>query len=327
MARLTVGLPVFNGMPYLPAAVESLLAQTFADFELLIVNDGSTDSSLQYLKTLADPRIRLVSQENRGLPATLNWMLKQSSTVWHVIHHADDLAYPTRLQLIADAINRHPDAGMFYSLADQIPAAPGRRPFRTTLGGPELLRLVTRAGYLLAICHPTVALNAEKTLGVGGYRTDLKTTEDIDLWWRLALRFDVRMIPETTVAYRLTPTGISNSAPFTQEVETIYVQYLLLSELWGREPQSFDTVRPVLETVVDLPQLRARQHLRRAAVEYSESRYLRALQNAAAALFDAPGYLGRRIIGKAHFRDRQVQMNGLDPLVFVQRSAELWPSS
>jgi hypothetical protein len=325
MPALTVGLPVFNAMAYLPATVDSLLRQTFRDFELLIVNDGSTDGSLAYLESLTDPRIRLVSQANQGLSATLNWMLRQSGSSWHVRQDADDIAYPHRLQRIWDAIRRQPDAGMFHTLADQIPAAPGRRPFRTTIAGPEHLRAITKSGYLLAICHPTVALHAERALAVGGYKNELKAAQDVDLWWRIALRFDIRIIEETTLAYRLTPAGLSNTGLHQQEVEAVYAQYLLLSENWGWQPQPLEAVRPVLETMIDLPQIRAREHLRRAAIDYSAGQFSEALRSTWRAVSAAPRYFTRRVLGQAHSHDfTPLQVNGLDPLMFAQRCSELW---
>lgn len=72
MKVLTATLPVYNAMPYLPAAVESILEQTYSDFELIIIDDGSTDSSYEYLKTLDDERIQLIRQKNNGLGYTLN---------------------------------------------------------------------------------------------------------------------------------------------------------------------------------------------------------------------------------------------------------------
>ena len=114
---LTVGIPVYNGMPFLPEAVESILSQTFDDYELLIINDGSTDGSWEYLKSLRNRRLRLISQENRGLTTTLNRMLGEARAPWLVRLDADDVACPNRLELVAENINRRPESGMFYSRA------------------------------------------------------------------------------------------------------------------------------------------------------------------------------------------------------------------
>src|ERR1019366_5743598 len=122
MRKLTVGIPVFNAIPYLPENIESILRQSYSDFEILIINDGSTDGSREYLRSVRDPRLRIVDQENRGLTATLNRMLAEVRTPWLARHDADDVAYPHRLTRAVDYISRYSESGMFYSLAEYYPA-------------------------------------------------------------------------------------------------------------------------------------------------------------------------------------------------------------
>ena len=198
----TIGMPVYNAMPYLPEAVESVIRQTYPHFELLIVNDGSRDGSFEYLRSLKDSRIRIVSQENRGLTATLNRLLEEARAPWLVRLDADDVACPERLALVAGALERHPAAGMFYSRAAHYGHASTIAAARSTEGTPAELRELTCAGYLLSIVHSSVVLNVARTRALGGYRFDLHI-EDLDLWWRMALRHDIVFIPQVTVQYRL----------------------------------------------------------------------------------------------------------------------------
>ena len=121
MTQLTVGIPVFNAMPYLRESIQSILHQTYSDFVILAINDGSTDGSLEYLESIRDRRLRILNHSNRGLTATLNRMLSEAETPWLVRFDADDIAYPDRLATI-EHIERHPDAGMFGPLADYYPA-------------------------------------------------------------------------------------------------------------------------------------------------------------------------------------------------------------
>src|SRR2546423_279818 len=95
---LTVTLPVYNAMPYLQAAVESILGQTYSDFEFLIIDDGSSDGSADYLRSLRDPRVRLSVRENRGLGATLNELFRNSRTEYVARMDADDICEPRRLE-------------------------------------------------------------------------------------------------------------------------------------------------------------------------------------------------------------------------------------
>lgn len=118
---LTVGIPVYNAMPYLAESVQSILGQSYIDFEVLAINDGSTDDSLAYLQSLRDGRLRIINQKNQGLTATLNRMLAEAQTPWLARHDADDIAYPHRLARTVEYINRYPQSGMFCSLADYYP--------------------------------------------------------------------------------------------------------------------------------------------------------------------------------------------------------------
>ncbi len=157
-------------MPYLPEAMDSLLAQTSSCFEILAIVDGATDSSLEYLRTIRDSRLRILTQPNLGVTRTLNRMLRECRTPWLVRQDADDVSHPTRIERLLAAIRESPDAGMFYSLANYHPRERAVGSFRCTRGTPLELRSIVRSGYLLSICHPTVALNVHKTLALGGSR-------------------------------------------------------------------------------------------------------------------------------------------------------------
>src|ERR1700747_1547593 len=108
-------------MPYLPEAVESLLGQSVSGFEILAIVDGATDESLAYLESVRDSRLRILVQPNRGVTATLNRMLHECRTPWLVRQDADDVSHPRRMERLISAIAEHPDAGMFYSLANYHP--------------------------------------------------------------------------------------------------------------------------------------------------------------------------------------------------------------
>jgi glycosyltransferase involved in cell wall biosynthesis len=119
---VTVGLPVYNAMPYLPEAMDSLLAQTSSCFEILATVDGATDTSFEYLRSIRDPRLRILTQPNLGVTRTLNRMLRECRTSWLVRQDADDVSHATRIERLVAAIRESPDAGMFYSLANYHPS-------------------------------------------------------------------------------------------------------------------------------------------------------------------------------------------------------------
>jgi glycosyltransferase involved in cell wall biosynthesis len=322
--KLTVGLPVYNAMPFLPRTLDSLLQQTHADFELLIIDDGSTDESLDYLKSVKDSRIRLVAQENRGLVATLNRMLAEANTPWLVRHDADDLAFPERLALTVDEIRKHPDAGMVYSFARYCQDERIFGTFRTTSGTPEKLRELTRSGYLLAMCHPAVTLNVAKTQQLGGYRFNLHV-EDIDLWWRMALEFDIHLIPQATVAVRHNAGSVSARNFERQCINTLFVQYLLLSHVWNLSPLPYEQAARRLSALVDRRQVRFRENTRMANISLSRKQYFAAMKHASLALAASPSHLLKRVMYE--IRPEAAVVNGDNPQRFLQIKNLLWPAA
>jgi len=322
MKLLTVGLPVHNAMPFLPETVDSLLKQSYENFELLVIDDGSRDDSLAFLKSIKDRRLRLISQENRGLTATLNRMLAEVNTPWLVRHDADDIAFPHRLGLIAESIGRYPDAGMFYSYARYYQNGRFFGTFRTTSATPERLRDLTRAGYLLAICHPTVTLNVAKTIDLGGYRFNLHV-EDIDLWWRMALEYDIQLIPAATVGFRHNSMSVSSSNFEKQCVNTLFIQYLLLSHLWQLRPLSYEEISPRLMSLVNRRHIRFRENARLANISLSGKSYASAMRHLGQAFVASPADMVKRILYE--FRSGAPVVNGENWKRFQAQKDLMWP--
>lgn len=105
--RVSAFMAVFDGMPYVEEAVQSVLAQTFTDFELLIVNDGSTDGTAEFLESLDDPRVRIVHKANEGLGQPLNRWLRECRGEYIMRVDADDVCLPTRMELQAKFLDGH----------------------------------------------------------------------------------------------------------------------------------------------------------------------------------------------------------------------------
>lgn len=322
MRQITVGIPVFNAMPYLPESLESILRQSYSDFEILVINDGSTDDSREYLRSVRDPRLRVVDQENRGLTATLNRMLAEVSTPWLARHDADDVAYPHRLARAVDNISQYPESGMFYSLAEYYPAASVGR-VHTTRGNPGEIRELVQSGYLLAICHITAILNVERAAAVGGYRFNLYV-EDIDLWWRIALHYDIRFIPEVLTGVRQNLQSLSSVNLEEQALNTLYVQYLLISHLWKRKPLPYQEARIPLLKLFNQTRVNFRDHLRAFNIELGRGNKNRALVQAASAFFTSPTNFIRRLWDECS--PRRAITVGEPPALFKKHEEVLWPN-
>jgi glycosyltransferase involved in cell wall biosynthesis len=330
---MTVGVPVCNAMPWLPEAMESLLHQTAQDFEILVVVDGGSDGSLAYLRALWEaqqrrnhgapgraPALRLLEQPNAGVTATLNRLLRETRTSWLVRQDADDVSYPRRMEHLLAAIRRYPEAGVIYSLADYHPRERCAGKFRSSRGTPSELRSIVESGYLLSICHSAVALNVEKARAVGEYRMNIHA-EDADLWWRMARNFEIRCIPESLVGFRQNAESVSARNAEKQQLAGLYVQYLLLSELWGLAPRTLADVKAALLELVRPSRLRAKESLRQFNIHLGERRILRGAGALARAAWESPAYVGGRIMDE--FRHSAIA-NGVAPRLFMERREALW---
>lgn len=211
---LTVGLPVYGAMPYLPAAVESILAQTYSDFTLLIINDGSEDGSVDYLATLRDPRVKVVHQANRGLGATLNRAIEMCQTPYLARMDADDVSLPDRLARQMACLEQHPDVVM---LGAQVIFFSGSRSF----AGPSkplehtAIRRALLAGQA-AVCHGSCVFSLAALRTAGGYHVD-RLGEDIDLFLRMSEVGPVANLPE--VLYRIRVHGASACSQSADQVQ------------------------------------------------------------------------------------------------------------
>lgn len=319
--QITIGLPVYNAMPCLQETMASLLGQTSSRFQILAIVDGGSDESLDYLLSIRDSRLRVLQQPNHGLTYTLNRMLRECRTRWLVRQDADDVSYPDRVEKISAAIREHPDAGMFYSLASYHPRGRAIGSFRCSRGSPLELRGIVLSGYLLSICHSTVALNVRKTLGFGGYRLGLHN-EDADLWWRMALQYDIRCIPEELVGFRQCPGSLSSRNLGEQLLAGLYVQYRLLSHLWRLPPRPMEEVREPLGSLLSRAAFKAKERLRHFNMEMAERHYAGAACALAASFCASPAYLLRRL-GDEMFSSRCIA-NGVRPNLYLERKAVLW---
>jgi glycosyltransferase involved in cell wall biosynthesis len=333
MQLITVGIPVRNAMPWLPEAMESLLSQTSQDFEILAIVDGGSDGSLAYLRGLQDaqgyqtdgparrgPSLRVLDQPNAGVTATLNRLLHEARTPWLVRQDADDISYPRRIEKVLAAIQKYPEAGIIYSLAHYHPRERCAGTFRCSRGTPAELRSIVESGYLLSICHSTVALKVEKARAVGGYRMDIHA-EDADLWWRMARNFEIRCIPEALVGFRQNAQSVSGRHGEMQQIAGLYVQYLLLSELWELAPRPLTEVKGTLVEFLRPARLRAKESLRQCNMHLAESRTVQGLCALAHAVWQSPGYVAGRLMDE--LRQKAIA-NGVAPRLFMERKEALW---
>ena len=225
---ITVLLPVFNGAKEVRRSVFSILEQTYSNFELLIINDGSTDETSSILNQLTDPRIKLIHQKNLGLAATLNRGISLSHGKYIARQDHDDFSYPTRLEKQLAYMEEHSECALLGTRAEiWVGDTPTERAHdHPSENGVLVFELLFNNPFV----HSSVMLRREALLEVGGYTTDpsRQPPEDYELWSRISRRFCVANLPERLVIYREIPTSISRTGanPFQGNLVNICAENL-----------------------------------------------------------------------------------------------------
>lgn len=217
---ISVALSVYNGERFLGAAIESVLAQSFADFEFLILDDGCTDGSQAIIAHYAarDPRIRPILRENRGLIVSLNQLLDEARAPLVARMDADDICRPERFARQVAFLEANPDHGVIGSWSEDIDengelcSAPGTD---HPVTHDDVLAVLEQRSPL---CHPSVMARRKVLLEVGGYHSAYRHCEDYDLWLRLADRTRLANLPERLLLYRRTDGQISNRFSIEQHI-------------------------------------------------------------------------------------------------------------
>ena len=200
---ISVVLPVYNAEAYVREAVESILAQTFTDFELIAINDGSTDDSGAILRELAarDTRIVLIERPNGGLVSALNDGIESARAGLIARMDADDVAMPERFALQHARMAQEPELavlGSFFNIIDKdgsiirlyddLPLTPAAA--RSAVGG-------------FLVAHPAVMMRRDAVLKAGGYRKAFCHAEDYELWLRMSdLGYAIANLPRPLLNWR-----------------------------------------------------------------------------------------------------------------------------
>lgn len=208
--EVSVVMAVYNGEPYLRSSLESVLLQTGVSFELIIVDDGSTDSSSAILDEFAqrDSRVRILRQENCGLTVSLQRGCNAARGQWIARQDADDLSFPDRLARQAALLRSDPQLSLVWSRSKII------GPEGETLFATEHPRDRQQAAQDLregvsSPCHGSAMFSAAAYRKAGGYRAEFRYAQDWDLWLRLIEVGEVQALPETLYARRVTDVSIS----------------------------------------------------------------------------------------------------------------------
>ncbi|MDH4185753.1 MAG: glycosyltransferase [Nitrospira sp.] len=224
---VSVLLPVYNAASYVRESIESILGQTFTSFELIVIDDGSTDESAQVIRSVRDPRMQVINQTNQGLSSALNRAVDVARGAYLARQDADDISLPQRFERQVDFLEAHPRYGIIGTWAD-IRSENGQVVKRHA-HPTESCDLKFELLFDNPFVHSSMMVRKQVFERVGGYSTDRSIrAEDYELWSRVARVLEVANIPEVLHIYRDTPGSKSKEEvnPLLESVINISINNL-----------------------------------------------------------------------------------------------------
>lgn len=211
--KISVVMSVYNGERYLKEAIESILNQTFTDFEFIIIDDGSTDESAAIINSYSDTRIRLIQQENKGLATALNRSIKAAEGKYIVRMDADDISMGNRLEKQFEFLERHTECVAVGTNAVVIDMNGKLLYISSQLTDWKEIKKILPA---TPFYHSSTILCREVVVKCGGYYEKLKYGgQDLILFNKMARFGELRNINEPLIKYRLRPSATTNRSPKT----------------------------------------------------------------------------------------------------------------
>jgi glycosyltransferase involved in cell wall biosynthesis len=212
---ITVGMPAYNAERYVGVAIESILQQTFGDWELIIVNDGSTDTTSERIRSYKDPRIRWVDQPNSGPAVAYNRAIAEGRGRYFALLNADDVCHPDRLEYQLQSYVSG-NSRVLFSVPDFIDSEGKPMSGDHFLTGRFLSDSYTRAQTLERfffhgnfLCTPTLFAERDVLLEAGPFNPALFNLNDFELWIRLVKKYCLCPDPKAVVQYRIHPDNLS----------------------------------------------------------------------------------------------------------------------
>jgi GT2 family glycosyltransferase len=238
MPLICVIIPAYNASKTIQETIESVLNQTFTDFELIVINDGSQDATLEVVDRIRDHRLKVFSYPNAGVSASRNRGLAKATGEFISFLDADDLWTPDKLEGQLQALQANPQAAVAYSWTDYIDEFgqflySGKHP---TVTGDVYSELLLN-DFLENGSNPLI--RREALIQVGGFDESLFGPEDWELFIRLAARYPFVVVPRSQILYRLSTTSISFNLS-RQEAQCLQV----IERAFNQAPESLAHLKP-----------------------------------------------------------------------------------
>lgn len=239
---ISVVMPAHNAQKYISGAIESILNQTFNNFELIIINDSSTDRTLTIVKSFSkkDSRIRIVNNDTRfNIARTLNKGIALAKSNIIARMDADDIAFPERLERQYKVITSSKNIAVIGSNIVIIDAGGSEKGTRNY---PHLSKDLKKCLFRYSpFAHPVVMFRKNMFEEVGGYNPKYSPTEDLDLWFRLGRKHEFKSIPEPLLKYRIYERSSSHKA--IKDLEILVFKIRLDAILkYGYYPSLYDII-------------------------------------------------------------------------------------
>jgi len=214
MINISIAIAVYNKEGYILSTLKSVLNQSYAAKEIVIVNDGSTDNSEQLILSIDDARIKYIKQENQGAAAARNKAIQNCSHPYIALIDADDLWHPNFLSEIVKAIQLYPNEKV-YTTGIKIEGKHNKS-FSARYSVPNHSKIgiydYFEASYLNSLIYSSnVVIHKEVFKKSGYFDPNIKSGQDTDLWIRIGLHYPVVFIPKYAVTYRFIPNSLSHS--------------------------------------------------------------------------------------------------------------------
>lgn len=218
---ISVVIPLYNKQESIINTIESVLNQTFQKFEIIVVDDGSTDESATKVRNIQDPRIRLISQNNQGVSAARNKGIKEAKYEWIAFLDGDDLWKKNHLEEITKMMNIYPDDKVFVTSFEY---SDNRNLFKNERKN-SIYRIETyfkEAVKEILIWTSIIVINKHCFNEAGLFKEYLKRGEDVDLWARLAKRFGIIKSSKVTATYRI---DAENRTTLSTDLKSTHIYY------------------------------------------------------------------------------------------------------
>ncbi len=222
--KVSVVMSIHNEEKYIKKAVDSILNQTYEDYEFIIINDGSTDRTQNILESYTDNRLRIVKQENLGLTRSLNRGIKLAGGEYIARMDGNDISLPERFEKQVEIFNINKKVGLVGSFVEHIDENGNYIKLYSYPTKNEEIKKVLWSD--CPLCHSSAMFRKECIEKVGYYREKIGPAEDYDMWFRISEHFDVENIADPLHKVRIKSEGISIDRKFDQIRSSLLVRML-----------------------------------------------------------------------------------------------------